>query len=78
MSEETRTQTPRRAINFDLSTKALEDVFGKGNTRKPYSDIRKFMERIWFLTQSIFRIFINRPKNQSGHINIIQRNEKRI
>ena len=35
----------RRVLMFDLSTKELEDIFGEGNTRKPYSDIRNFMEK---------------------------------
>lgn len=34
----------RVTVNFDLSTKALEEIFGKGNTAKPYADIKKFME----------------------------------
>ena len=38
----------RIAINFDLSTKVLEDIFGKNNTGKPYSDIRLFMEENGF------------------------------
>ena len=53
MSKETRTQTPRRAINFDLSTKALEDVFGKGNTRKPYSDKKIYGKNMVFNTVNI-------------------------
>ena len=35
----------RRVLMFDLSTKELEGIFGEGNTRKPYSDIRNFMEK---------------------------------
>ena len=38
----------RVAINFDLSTKVLEDIFGKNNTGKPYSDIKLFMEENGF------------------------------
>ena len=39
----------RVAINFDLSTKVLEDIFGKNNTGKPYSDIKRFMESNGFM-----------------------------
>lgn len=39
----------RIAINFDLSTKALEEIFGTGNTSKPYSDIKRFMESNGFM-----------------------------
>ena len=35
----------RRVLMSDLSTKELEGIFGEGNTRKPYSDIRNFMEK---------------------------------
>ena len=38
----------RKAINFDLSTNTLEELFGKGNTKKPYADIKKFMEENGF------------------------------
>ena len=47
MSEENYDNV-RRAINFDLSTNALEEIFGKGNTKKPYSDIKHFMEKNGF------------------------------
>lgn len=36
----------RRVLMSDLSTKELEGIFGEGNTRKPYSDIRNFMEKM--------------------------------
>ena len=47
MSEENYDNV-RRAINFDLSTNALEEIFGKRNTRKTYSDIKHFMEKNGF------------------------------
>ncbi len=39
----------RKAINFDLSTNELESIFGKNNTSKPYSDIKRFMESNGFM-----------------------------
>jgi pemK-like protein 1 len=39
----------RKAINFDLSTNTLEELFDKGNTKKPYADIKKFMEENGFM-----------------------------
>ena len=38
-------QDSRKAINFDLSTNELENIFGKSNTGKAYSDVRHFMEK---------------------------------
>ena len=52
MSEENYDNV-RRAINFDLSTNALEEIFGKGNTKKPYSDIKHFMEKMVLNTANI-------------------------
>ncbi|MCL1799353.1 MAG: hypothetical protein FWG23_06425 [Eggerthellaceae bacterium] len=37
-----------KAINFDLIIKELEAVFGKGNYRKAYSQIRRFLEKSKF------------------------------
>lgn len=47
----------RRVLMFDLSTKELEGIFGEGNTRKPYSDIRNFMEKMASRTDSIQRMY---------------------
>jgi virulence-associated protein VapD len=38
-----------KAINFDLSTKALIEVFGESNCRQAYNFIRRFLENRGFL-----------------------------
>ena len=43
----------RKAINFDLSTNTLEELFGKGNTKKPYADIKNLWNRMVLCTDNI-------------------------
>ena len=43
----------RKAINFDLSTNTLEELFGKGNTKKPYADIKNLWNRMVLCTANI-------------------------
>ena len=70
MSEETRTQTPRRAINFDLSTRTLEEIFGKGNTAKPYSDITHFMKENGFIHRQYSGYVSKEPMSDREFIKI--------
>ena len=55
----------RIAINFDLSTKALEEIFGTGNTSKPYSDIKRFMESNGFMHRQYSGYVSVEPKTES-------------
>ena len=43
----------RKAINFDLSTTTLEELFGKGNTKKAYADIKNLWNRMVLCTDNI-------------------------
>ena len=54
------------AINFDLSTKALEEIFGTGNTSKPYSDIKRFMESNGFMHRQYSGYVSVEPKTKAN------------
>lgn len=55
----------RIAINFDLSTKVLEEIFGTGNTSKPYSDIKHFMETNGFMHRQYSGYVSVEPKTEA-------------
>ena len=55
----------RIAINFDLSTKVLEEIFGTGNTSKPYSDIKHFMETNGFIHRQYSGYVSVEPKTEA-------------
>jgi len=38
----------RKSINFDLSTRSLNEIFGEGNRHLAYSQIKRFMLRSEF------------------------------
>lgn len=56
----------RKAINFDLSTNTLEELFGKGNTKKPYSDIKHFMEKNGFEHSQYSGYVSKEPKTKAN------------
>ena len=58
-------EATRRVLMFDLSTKELENIFGKDNTRKPYSDIRHFMEKNGFLHRQYSTYVSIEPKTKA-------------
>ena len=56
----------RRVLMFDLSTKELEDIFGEGNTSKPYSDIKRFMESNGFMHRQYSGYVSVEPKTKAN------------